>query len=145
AVSPGSSPATYVAGEEFTFFISVRNLGPADETGAAVTDNFPAELQSVSWTCSTLGGASCGNATGTGNISETVMLPAGSWVFFQATGTVQGGFAGSLDNTATVAGSNDSNLANDSSTLNVPGAPEFVFRDGFESGDVSAWSVVIQP
>ncbi|MEM1178903.1 MAG: FG-GAP-like repeat-containing protein [Acidobacteriota bacterium] len=144
AITVGGGPATYVAGEEFAFFIQVQNLGPADEANAMVVDNFPAELLGVTWTCEGLGGATCGNPSGSGNISETATMPPGSFVTYQATGTVQGGFAGTLSNTATVTGSNDSNVANDSATLGVLGTTGAIFRDGLESGDFSAWDALVQ-
>lgn len=88
-------------GEEITYLITVRNDGPSDVTGATVTDTFPTDLEDVSWLCTAGGGASCASG-GVDSIAETVDLPAGASLIFQASATVAEGATGNLENTARV-------------------------------------------
>lgn len=66
----------------------VTNAGPSDVSGAVVSDSFPARFTAVTFTATQSGGASGFTATGTGNISDTVALPASSHVTYKAKGTV---------------------------------------------------------
>jgi uncharacterized repeat protein (TIGR01451 family) len=131
------------AGLSTTYTISVLNSGPSAAVGATVEDLFPAEITSVTWTCSGSGGGVCA-AAGSGDISESVDVPSGGQVVFVAHATVGSSATGSIVNTATVspaASVTDSDLTNNSSTdtdtITVP-----MFADGFESGTTDAWSPV---
>ena len=91
-------------------------------TGATVTDNFAAELTNVSWTCVAAGGASCGAANGTGDISETVNVPVGGTVTYTVDADVLSSATGNLVNTATIAvpgGVTDPAAGNDSATVTI--------------------------
>ena len=73
----------------------------------------------MSWTCTPQAGASCGAASGSGNISTTVSLPSGKSATFSASGTVASSATGSISNTATTtapAGVTDSPTSNNSAT-----------------------------
>jgi uncharacterized repeat protein (TIGR01451 family) len=105
------------AGGTLTYTIVASNPGPSNAPGALVTDTFPAEL-TVTWTCVGAGGGTC-TAAGSGNISDTVNLPAGGSVTYTATATISASASGSVSNTATVAapaGVTDPNPANNSAT-----------------------------
>ena len=129
--------------EGITYQIVVTNLGPNDAVAASVEDFVSPLLVNVSWTCTPSGVATCA-ASGTGDIEDLVTLPAGASVTYELTGTLideDSGPAGPyLVNvaTATVPGTVvDPVASNDSdevSTLVVP-----IFRDDFETGDVSRW------
>ena len=94
---------TVVPGTSTTYTITVRNNGPSIATLATVTDPFPAAITSVSWTCATtVAGASCETASGTGNVSTRVTLPAGSTATITAVAQVSPAATGTLVNTATV-------------------------------------------
>jgi uncharacterized repeat protein (TIGR01451 family) len=71
------------------------------------------------WTCAGAGGGIC-NASGSGNISEAVNLPAGSSVTFTVPCTVSPAATGTISNTATVnmmlGGPTDTNPGNNSAT-----------------------------
>ncbi len=132
-------------GEQVTYAIVVTNNGPSSVTGAVVTDAFPAELTGVTWTCAE-GGGTCATPSGSGDVNETVDLPVGTSVTFTATGTVDPGATGMLDNTATVvvpSGVNDPVTTNNSATDSDTLRPGSIFADGFESGDTTAWSEAI--
>src|SRR5690606_18915483 len=107
--------------------------GPADALGAQVSDPLPAGITTASWTCGgAMGGAACGAPSGTGAISTTADLPAGSSVTYTLNMSVPAGYAGvTLTNTATVApptGLSDTQSANNTaSDTNVvfPPQPSF--------------------
>lgn len=113
-------------GDTVVYSIVASNGGPDDVTGATVTDSFPTEL-TCTWTCSASGSAACGSAAGAGDISESVDIPAGDSVTFEASCEIDGGATGSVVNTASVAApmgvvdpddTNDSD--SDSTDLNEP-------------------------
>jgi hypothetical protein len=83
-----------------------------------VVDAVPAALTGVSYTSSASGGAS-GNTSGSGNINDTLNLPAGSSVTYAINATVLESATGTISNTATVAaptGVTETNPNNNSAT-----------------------------
>lgn len=118
SITKTDGQATAVPGQNVTYTITASNAGPGNATGATVVDTFPAALSGVTWTCVGAGGATC-TAAGSGNINDTVNLPAGGSVTFTASGTLSSSATGTLSNTATVSapsGVTDPNLANNSAT-----------------------------
>ena len=120
-----------------TYTIIVSNAGPSNAAGATVTDTFPAPLTGDSWTAVATGGATGCTAGGTGNINDTVNLPAGASVTYTVTATISAGATGTLSNTATVAAPADptpgNNSATDSDTL-VPSANLSISKTGPATG-----------
>ncbi len=113
---------TATPGGSVTYTITASNAGPSNAPGATVADTFPAVL-TASWTCVGAGGGTC-TAAGSGNIGDTVNLPAGGSVTYTVSATVSASATGTLSNTATVAapgGVTDpapgNNSATDSDTL----------------------------
>jgi uncharacterized repeat protein (TIGR01451 family) len=106
-------------GEQVTYSIVARNLGPSNVPNAVVTDTFPDAFSSVSWTCTASGGAQC-LFSGNGNIATPVNLPVGGQVVILATGVVGESASGRLSNTATISavGSIDPDPSNNSATDN---------------------------
>jgi uncharacterized repeat protein (TIGR01451 family) len=99
-----------------TYTIAVANAGPSDVGSASVTDNFTADL-SCTYTSLVAGGASGNTASGGGNISDTLVLPAGSSVSYTATCDIDSEATGTLTNTASVSSTIvDPNPGNESST-----------------------------
>ena len=85
-------------------------------TGATVTDSFPAAITSANWTCTPTGAATC-TASGSGNISDTVDIPAGESVTYSVTANIDAGATGNLVNTASVSTSvGDPNPGDESAT-----------------------------
>jgi len=118
-VTVTDSKTTVAAGQKDTYTIKVTNAGPSSVTGATVVDNFPAIFTAVTFTATATNGASGFTASGTGNINNTVTLPASSSVTYKAIGKVSPSAGGTLSNTATVtppSGANDPNSANNSAT-----------------------------
>lgn len=50
---------TVLPEDEITYTIEATNNGTIAAVGATVTDNLPAALTGVSWTCSGTGGGTC--------------------------------------------------------------------------------------
>jgi uncharacterized repeat protein (TIGR01451 family) len=96
------STGNILPGQTLTYTVVVSNTGTGNVTGASVTDPIPADISSDSWTATQTGGASGYSPTGTGSISDTVSLPAGSSITYVITGFVGDAATGSLTNTATV-------------------------------------------
>ncbi|MBB5208051.1 beta strand repeat-containing protein [Chiayiivirga flava] len=108
---------TAVPGGSVTYTITASNAGPSNATGAAVADTFPAS-QTCTWTCVGAGGGTC-TAAGSGNIGDTVNLPAGGSTTYTAVCAISAAATGTLSNTATVtepAGVTDGNPGNNSDT-----------------------------
>ncbi len=108
---------TVTAGGSLTYTITASNPGPSDAPGATVADTFPGTL-TCTWTCVGAGGGTC-TAAGSGNINDTVNLPAGGSVTYTASCTVSAFATGTVDNTATVAapaGVTDPTPGNNSAT-----------------------------
>jgi uncharacterized repeat protein (TIGR01451 family) len=101
-VTKTNGTSSTAPGSQTTYTIVASNAGPSNVSSATVSDNFNADLQSCSWTCSAAGGASCGLSSGNGNINRSVNLPANGSVTFSASCNVAAGASGSLVNTATV-------------------------------------------
>jgi uncharacterized repeat protein (TIGR01451 family) len=93
----------YMPGQPLTYTIVASNAGPDAVTGASVTDAFPVDLTSVSWTCSASAGSACGSASGTGDIATTVNLLVSGTATFTVSTVASIAAAGSITNTATVA------------------------------------------
>src|SRR5581483_583762 len=118
-ITKTDNKTTAVPGTTDTYTLVVTNAGPSSATGSKVQDTFPANFTGVTWTATATGGASGFSASGSGNISDTVTMPAGSTITYLATGTISAGATGSLSNTATVtapAGVIDPNPGNNSAT-----------------------------
>ncbi len=108
---------TAVPGGSVTYTITASNSGPSNAPGATVADTFPASLTGT-WTCVGAGGGTC-TASGSGNINDTVNLPAGGSVTYTVSATISASATGSLSNTAMVTaqgGVADPNSANNSAT-----------------------------
>jgi uncharacterized repeat protein (TIGR01451 family) len=106
-----------VAGTKTTYTIVVTNAGPSNVTGAAIEDSFPASFSGVIFTATQTGAATGFTATGSGNISDTVNMPAASKITYKATGTISASATGSISDTITVtSGIADPNTANNTAT-----------------------------
>ena len=122
AISVDDGSATAVPGDDTTYTITATNNGPGDVSGATVTDLLTPPLSAVHWTCTASVGSSC-NTSGSGNILESVDLLSGGTATFTATGTIDPGALGSLDNTATITApdgvidASGNNSSTDSDTL----------------------------
>jgi uncharacterized repeat protein (TIGR01451 family) len=90
-----------------TYTITVANAGPADVTGASVTDMFPPQLTNVTYTATAPAGpngtATGFTASGAGDINDpAVNLPNGSSVIYVVTASILPSATGTISNTANV-------------------------------------------
>ncbi|MEM8994668.1 MAG: hypothetical protein AAGF23_07730, partial [Acidobacteriota bacterium] len=104
-----------IPGTATTYTVVASNAGPSDDPNVQIVDALPPEL-SCTWTSAAAGGASGSAGSGSGDLSETLDLPAGASVTYSLSCGIDSAAAGSLGNTATVSGSFDSNAGNDSAT-----------------------------
>ena len=79
----------------------VGNAGPSNVSDATLTDSFAADL-SCTYTSVVAGGASGNTASGSGNIADTLLLPAGSSVTYTVPCDIDSEATGTLSNTASV-------------------------------------------
>ncbi|RDX37292.1 DUF11 domain-containing protein [Kangiella sp. HD9-110m-PIT-SAG07] len=83
SVSKSDLSATYTPGSNASYIITINNSGPDDAFNLTVNDTLPDGVISSTWTCSGSGGAVCGTANGTGNITGvSVDVPSGDSVQF---------------------------------------------------------------
>lgn len=147
-------------GDTVTYTLTVAKSGPSDAPGTQVQDAFPAALLNVTWTCTPSAGSSC-SAAGSGDIDDMADLAASGSVVYEATGTVDINFAGSLENTATATpavGVDDPNTSNNTATdvtevtspADVSGTLEVLApaslgdpSQGFQPGDTVTYLAVL--
>ncbi len=108
--------STAVPGQTtINYSIVAANAGPSDAPSVSLTDVFPAAL-TCSWTSVAAGGAT-GGSSGSGNLGDTLAMPASSSVTYAVTCTIDPGATGTLANTATISsGVTDPNPGNNSAT-----------------------------
>ncbi len=119
AISKTDGVTDVSAGGGTTYTIVVTNNGPSGATAAGVSDILPAAVTSDTFTAVASGGASGFTASGSGNINDSVNLPAGSSITYTLLANITSSATGSLVNTATVTapgGVTDTNLANNSAS-----------------------------
>ncbi|WP_374672299.1 IPTL-CTERM sorting domain-containing protein [Acidovorax temperans] len=127
AISKTISASSVAAGGVVTYTITASNAGPSADAAAAVSDTVPAALSGVVWTCVGTGGGTC-QASGLGNINETVNLPAGGSVTYTLTGQLSVNASGVVTNSATITSSNlvaDPDSANNTSAITAAIIPRY--------------------
>lgn len=138
SVTLAAAPALYTPGMGLDYTITIGNAGPADSPNTTVVDVLPAGYTGAGWTCNPSGGAVCTlGASGSGNITGAVSVPAAGQIVFNVTGSVANGTTGVLSNSATtVVGSpaSDPNASNNTATVTTPPISDRIFADSFEGG-----------
>ena len=121
-------------GTVLTYTMVVTNHGTDDVTGEAVASALSPLLIDLAWTCRADAGASC-TASGTGEVNDTVDVPAGLSVTYTIGATVSIDATGTIESAATVTpppGWDDpnttDNAANDVDTV----VGDRLFADGFD-------------
>ena len=126
AITKTDGTPTYVPGTSTTYTIVVSNPGSVAVNNATVNDTFPAGISSMSWTAVASSGASVGQASGTGNISDSVSLIPGATVTFTVVAQISASATGNVVNTVTVStppGVTDTNPGNYTATDTDTPAP----------------------
>ena len=104
-----TGPAQVTEGNNITYTLTARNLGPTTATGVTVSDPVPANSTFVS------ASAGCAQAAGLVTCTAGTMAPGASQVF---TIVVKAGSGNTVVNTATIDGlQDDPNAANNSATV----------------------------
>ncbi len=119
SVTKTDSVASVVPGGSTTYAIVVTNNGPSNVTAATIADIMPAAVTSDTYTAVATLGATGFTANGSGNINDTVTMPAGSTITYTVIADISASASGTLVNTATVAppgGVTDPTPANNSAT-----------------------------
>lgn len=123
-----------------TWAITVGNAGPSSLQDVEVEAILPAELSvpGASWQCIALAGASC-TATGTGDLVDSVDLPAGSSVVYLLNAMTTRDGSDRIELTVEATGPAGVVSATDTTDL-------LFFRDGFEvGGDGISWIGQVEP
>ncbi len=94
-----SGPADIIAGEMIQYEIVLSNTGPSDALGVQVIDDLDNHLLQASWTCAASGRSICDDASGSGDLAETVNVTIDGNVTFTVTALVDPYFTGQIDNT----------------------------------------------
>ena len=103
SITVDNSQQYAVPGNPVTYTITARNTGPDAMLDATVIDDFPLQIQDISWTCTATEGSSC-SPSGTGDINDTVSLIAGGVVTYTASGVVSTNVSEAIRNTAIIVG-----------------------------------------
>jgi len=154
SITKTDGQTSVLVGSVVTYTIAVSNAGPNGVSGANITDNLPAVLSNVSWSCAAVAGSSCTTGGAGNNRTGTVTLPAGGSAVFTARATLSPSAVGSLTNTASVtmpAGFTTdptaaNNTASDTDTISVP-LPTLTVLDNFNRANAttlgSNWSQIV--
>lgn len=119
AITKTDGVTTLIPGASTTYTIVVSNSGPSNVVGANVADLFPASLGNITFTAVGAGGSTGFTASGSGNLNDTVNIPAGGSITYTVNGTVASSATGTLANTATITAPGtftDTNPGNNSAT-----------------------------
>ncbi|QHS59740.1 DUF7933 domain-containing protein [Chitinophaga agri] len=118
-VVKSTTATTFASGEDVVYTFTVTNNGPSDAANVVVTDNAPTGTTITSWSAAvTTGSVTLPAASGTGNISQTILnMPNGAVVTYTVTVATPSSFTGSLSNTAAASSdATDNTPANNNST-----------------------------
>ena len=99
AITKTDGVASVSAPGTTTYTIVVTNNGPSNVTGATVSDVLPAAIASDTFTAIGTGGASGFTAVGSGNINDTVNMPAGSTITYTVVANISGSASGNAGRT----------------------------------------------
>ena len=112
----------YIAGQDFSYLIYVRNAGPSNNPSVVITDNLPAGFIPSNIHVAVSGSAAILNNNSSGRtINVTADIPAGSsMVEILVEGEIDPGFEGDLTNTATAVSTTIPDPNGATSTVTVP-------------------------
>ncbi len=133
AVAISGRTSRVIAGDPFTYTITVSNLTTVLVNGITYAHTPPAAVVGAAWTCTATGGATCPAASGTGAISNSVNMPGNATLVYVFQGTLAAAPPATFTITATTAppsGLFDSNVANN--TANDLVDTLRMFANGFE-------------
>jgi len=155
SITKSSGTTTVYQGGPITYTIVVTNNTAAYAVTGTVTDNVPATVTGVTWTCAASAGSSCAAASGSGNsISTSATLAPSGTATYTVSGTVSVSATGTLSNTASVAVPSfltdttpGNNSATDTDTINVQADLSLTKTDGVASvtaGGTVTYTIVVK-
>lgn len=155
SITKSSGTTTVYQGGPVTYTIVVTNNTAAYAVTGTVTDNVPATVTGVTWTCAASAGSSCAAASGSGNsISTSATLAPSGTATYTVSGTVSVSATGTLSNTASVAVPSfltdttpGNNSATDTDTINVQADLSLTKTDGVASvtaGGTVTYTIVVK-
>jgi len=129
AVTKSDGVSTTIGGDTLTYTIVATNNGPSLEAAATLTDVIQPDM-TCGYTSVAAGGASGNTASGSGNLSETLNMPASSSVTYTMTCVVDFTYTGVITNSVTIGGPvldtvPGNNTAIDTTTITTAPAPTF--------------------
>jgi uncharacterized repeat protein (TIGR01451 family) len=90
-------------GEINSYSIIVSNAGPSNVSGVNITDQFPSQIENITWVCEPLAGSSCTvNGEQEGDIQTNVNINAGGSIAINARGTIRNDATDRIMNTASI-------------------------------------------
>jgi len=112
-ITLSDASSTYIPGLTSVYTLLMTNNGPSAASNSVLTMSAPAGSSISSWTCT---GVACPAASGSGNISQTVLaLASAASVTYSVSLSVNANTSGDLISTASVSsGSSDPQLTNNS-------------------------------
>lgn len=115
-----TAPATANLGQTINYLIEITNAGTNNVNGLTISDVVPNSVSVTNWSCTTVGNATCGTASGSSNninLSGNINAGTNNKITINVTGTIN--TATIINNTATVSVPstlNDPNPLNNTST-----------------------------
>ncbi|NCD72372.1 T9SS type B sorting domain-containing protein [Mucilaginibacter agri] len=135
SISNTDGQGTYIPGTTNTYTVVAANAGPSDAPGSVITYTLPAGV-TATWTATFAEGAT-GNASGIGNINQSVDLPSGGSVSYTITAAIASNVTGPITTTATIAAASGvvdntvgNNTASDTDTQNSQADLSITNTDG---------------
>jgi uncharacterized repeat protein (TIGR01451 family) len=123
------APAYVERGQAIDYAVTVHNAGPDDATGAAVASTLSPllDVADASWACVSPSGCT---DSGSGNLADTVNIPAGGEVSYVISASVLPDAGdGPIETSASATIAGDPNEGNDTASVSTA---IVIFRDGFE-------------
>jgi uncharacterized repeat protein (TIGR01451 family)/gliding motility-associated-like protein len=115
---------SFVAGQAVVYRINVTNNGPSSATAVTITDTAPAGTTISSWTAIASAGVTYPNASGTGNLNETIAtLGNGQIAAYEVTVQTPASFTGTLSNSVTATSTTPDLNPAPCTTCTTPGLP----------------------
>jgi uncharacterized repeat protein (TIGR01451 family) len=141
SITKDDGVTTYAQNGVLIYTIVIQNNSVVGVNSITVTDVFPAQISSATWTCTVPVNADPATKcmpSGSGNLIATVTLAAGEYVTYTVTANVSAFAVGTLSNTATAtipSGYAESDLSNNSATdtdtpAGAAASPNIVPPDG---------------
>ncbi|MGY0040699.1 hypothetical protein [Pedobacter sp. NJ-S-72] len=114
----------FVPGQAVVYRINITNNGPSDASAVTIADAAPAGTTITGWTTIASAGVTYPNASGTGNLNETIAtLANGLTATYEVTVLTPSSYTGSLSNSVTATSTTTDPTPGPCTTCTTPGIP----------------------